>query len=198
MIVVDVETTGLSPEKNSIVSIGAVDFANPENQFYGECQVWDGAEIDDFALKVNGFTEEQVKDLSKKSLNDLVSEFLIWTEKFADKTIAGENPSFDTGFLEDSAKRYDLNWPFGYRIVDLHTLSYSNYLSRELQPQIKKNKSDLSLNKTLVYVGLPEEPNPHNALIGAKMEAEAFSRIICGTNLLKEFEQYKIPVYLKK
>lgn len=198
MIVVDVETTGLSSEKNSIVSIGAVDFVNPENQFYEECRVWDGAEIDDFALKVNGFTEEQVKDMDKKSLKDLISEFLVWTEKFTDKTIAGENPSFDTGFLEDSAKRYDLNWPFGYRIVDLHTLSYSHYLSRLLQPPTKKNKSDLSLNKTLVYVGLPEEPNPHNALTGAKMEAEAFSRIIYGKNLLKEFEKYEMPVYLKK
>ena len=34
MIIVDVETTGIDPEKHSIVSIGAVDFSNPSNEFY--------------------------------------------------------------------------------------------------------------------------------------------------------------------
>ena len=46
MIVVDVETTGVDARKNSIVSIGAVDFENQKNQFYGECKIWEGAEID--------------------------------------------------------------------------------------------------------------------------------------------------------
>ena len=60
MIVVDVETTGLYPNKNSIVSIGAVDFLNPVNTFYQECRIWRGAKISDQALEVNGFTKKQI------------------------------------------------------------------------------------------------------------------------------------------
>ena len=36
MIIIDAEMSGLSPLKNSIVSLGAVDFAHPERKFYGE------------------------------------------------------------------------------------------------------------------------------------------------------------------
>lgn len=44
--------------------------------------------------------------------------------------------------------------------------------------------------------GLPNEPIPHNALTGAKMEAEAFSRFIYGKSFFKEFENYPVPHYL--
>lgn len=198
MIVVDVETTGNNDEKNSIVSVGAVDFCNPTKQFYQECRIWEGAEIEVFALKKNGFTEEQIKDSNKMSLNILISNFLEWSETFSDKTLAGENPTFDSGFLENSFKRYEIKWPFGYRTVDLHALSYSHHISRKLTPPMREYRTDLSLNKTLVYVGLFDEPNPHNALTGAKMEAEAFHRLIYGTKLLEEFEKYEIPEYLRR
>ena len=59
MIIVDVESTGIEPEKHSILSIGALDFDNPENQFYGECRAWDWAHIMDESLVVNGFSREE-------------------------------------------------------------------------------------------------------------------------------------------
>ena len=197
MIVLDVETTGVYPEKNSIVSIGAVDFSKPENQFYEECKVWEGAEITSGALSINGFTEEQVKYTNKNSLEEAVRKFIQWMEKIEDKTLAGENPNFDKNFLENSIKRYGIDYGIGHRIIDLHSLSYAHHLKRGLIPPAKNGRTDLNLNQTLVYVGLPSEPNPHHALTGAKMEAEAFSRLIYGKNLLPEFEKYKIPDYLK-
>jgi len=62
MIVLDVEATGTEPHKHSIVSVGALDIANPTNRFYMECRAWDGAHIMDEALAVNGFSREQVID----------------------------------------------------------------------------------------------------------------------------------------
>ncbi len=81
MIVVDVETTGLDPRKHALLSIGAVDFLNPKKQFYGECRMWEGAEVfmgDEYytcALNINGFTEEQIHDPTKKSVQQLIQEF---------------------------------------------------------------------------------------------------------------------------
>ena len=60
MIVADLETTGLDSRKHSILSIGAMDFENQENTFYGECRIRENSEIDEEALRVNGFTREKI------------------------------------------------------------------------------------------------------------------------------------------
>ena len=198
MIVVDVETTGIYAEKNSIVSIGAVDFSRPENQFYEECRIWDGAEITDEALGVNGFTREEIMDPNKQSLKEVITKFINWTEGIEDKTLAGENPSFDMDFLKNSAEKYGIEWSLGRRSIDLHSVSYSNHLRKNLKIPMKNNRTDLNLDKTLIYVGLLEEQKPHNALVGAKMEAEAFSRLVYEKNLFEEFKKFEIPDYLKR
>ena len=199
MIVVDVETSGLDDQKNSLLSIGAVDFYNPENQFYGECRIREGAEFDPEALKINEFTEEQINDKSKKSVKELVEEFLEWAGKIDKKILAGHNTWFDKGFLMNAINAHELDWPFGYRVLDLHTLFYTHILEKDPK-DIPIEKWDVGFGSDLVhqYVGLFIEPKPHNGLTGAKMEAEAFSRLIHGKNLLKEFEKYKIPEHLKK
>lgn len=196
MIVVDVETTGVDPQKHSIVSIGAVDFSNPQNCFYQECRIWDGAEIMPKALEVNGFSEEEITDPNKKTLQEVINEFLKWTENIEDRTFAGENPSFDRGFLKASAERYGIEWALGYRTIDLHSLCYTHFLKRKLMPPSKDRRTDLNLDKILNYVGMPGEPKPHNALTGAKMVAEALSRLIYGKSLFKEFENFPTPEYL--
>ena len=93
-------------------------------------------------------------------------------------------------------ERYGLRWEFGYRTVDLHSLGFAHYIKRGRIPPIKDRRTAISLDKILGYVGMPEEPKPHNALTGAKMEAEAFSRLIEGKPLLEEFKKYLIPYYL--
>lgn len=193
MIVVDVETTGLDPSKHSIVSIGAIDFNNPSNQFYATCIAWEGADISEYALKINGFTYQQVLMNNEYTLEEAMEEFLDWAHGCEEKTIAGENPKFDLNFLADSAKRSGLKWNLGYRSVDVHTLCYAHQLNRNKKLPKKEGYSNLSLDKTLKYCGLPEEPKPHNALIGAKLEAEAINRLLYGNCLLKEYEQYRIP-----
>lgn len=204
MIVVDVETTGLDPRKNSIVSIGAIEFENPSNEFYQECHIWPGSEISDEALKVNGFTREQVTDTRKPTLIDTIYRFLDWSETCKELTLAGHNVGhFDIEFLEQSLKYAETFssdksirrvWPFGYRTIDTHTLCYASYLMHGMTPPLKNNKSNISLDTALDYVGLPSEPKPHNALTGATVGAEVLSRLICGRALL--FPQYKIPGYL--
>ncbi|MDP3728555.1 MAG: 3'-5' exonuclease [bacterium] len=195
MIVVDVETSGINPEKTSILSIGAIDFANPENQFYAECRIWANAEIEQAALNINGFTREEITN-KEKTQKELIKAFLKWLESCEEHTFAGENPSFDRDFITATARREKEQWTATYRTIDLHTIAYIHMLKRGVL-QLKNKRTGVKLDTILVYIGLPEEPKPHNALTGAKMEAEAFSRLIHGKNLLKEFEKYPIPKHLK-
>lgn len=193
MIVVDMESSGVDPYKHSLLSVGAVDFTNPENLFYGECRMWDGAHADTDALAVNGFSKEQIIDPKKQSEGELVSAFLHWAEACPEKTIAGQNPSLDRDFLRAGAARHHLNWPFAFRVIDLHSIAYFHHIRRGIKPPQKTGHSALNLDSILVYCGLPEEPKPHNGLRGAKYEAEAFARLFYDKGLLPEFSEYKIP-----
>lgn len=198
MIVVDVETTGSNPYKNCIVSIGAVEFENPENTFYRECQIFEGAEIELDAMRVNGFSIDQIKDPNKKTLEQVMNEFINWCSGFYNKTIIAHNAGFDFGFLEQSFKRYNLYWQFGFRSIDIHTACYLNMMTNNIETPLMYGTSGLSLNKVLEYCGMPREPDPHNALNGAKYETEAMHRILNGKSVYPEFSSYKLPSYLLK
>nr|WP_276978672.1 exonuclease domain-containing protein [Ferrimicrobium acidiphilum] len=194
MIVVDVETTGLDPKKNSIVSIGAVDFTNPADQFYGECHIKEGAEIEESALQVNGFTVEQVTKFFLMSHNDLMSAFDKWYGTKVDKTLAGENvPQFDLPMLAAGLKAAGLQTRLGHRAVDMHSAFFVHFMKVGVLPPLKDGRTALGADTILNYVGLFTEPKPHNALTGAKMEAEAFNRLIYGKPLFKEFSNLPVP-----
>ena len=194
MLVLDVEASGLDAAKNSIVSLGALDLANPTNRFYMECRVWDGAHIEPEALAVNGFTKEQVTDPKKPSEADLTHQFKQWAEGLEERTFAGQNVSFDRDFLREAAIRAKhTDWPFAHRTIDTHTLCYMHMIQKGIQPPTKLNRSALNLDAVLNYCGIPEEPSPHNALTGALSHAEVIARLLYGRKLLPEFMQYEIP-----
>lgn len=192
MIVADIEASGLDPHRHSLLSIGAVDFNNPERQFYSECRMWEGATSMPDALAMNGFSEEECRDPSKHSLEELMQNFLHWVEQCNNKTLAGQNVSFDRDFLNDSFSRSHIGWHFSYRTLDLHSMAVMDMIKRGIELPKKNDRIELSLDAILVYVGLPPEPKPHHGLTGAKLEAEAFSRILYGKNLLPEYAQYPI------
>lgn len=196
MLVLDVEASGVEAHKNSIVSLGALELENPKNRFYMECRVWDGAHISEEALAVNGFTREEITDPRKASEADLVHAFIQWSESVQERTLAGQNPSFDRDFLRYGAQRAGhTNWPFAHRTIDTHTLAYMHMVNRGLVPPVDPvhHRSALNLDTVLNYCGIPEEPQPHNALTGALSHAEVISRLLYGRKLLPEFAHYEIP-----
>lgn len=196
MLVVDCEMTGLEPTQHSIVSVGAVDFEHPERQLYEECRMWDGAKVEEEALEVNGFTREQIADPSKQSEGELVHKFIAFAEGMADTTIAGQNVFTDLYFLQAGAKRAGhTQWNFAHRIIDIHSLCWEHMIKAGKTPPIdlEKRHSRLNLDAVLNYCGIPEEPKPHNALTGAKCNAEVISRLLYDKKLLPEFSQFEIP-----
>lgn len=195
MIVVDIETSGLDPTKHGILSIGAVDFNNPDNFFYAEPRLGLNKEIDPIALKINGFVGEDVKNNDKKSLNDVLHEFNVWLTSVRNVTFAGQNPSFDAGFLKQAFEENGFYWPFGHRYMDLHSTAMSTYLSKGFKIPEKSGRYMIDLDGILWSVGLEKRGGIHNGLMDAKLEAEAFSRLIHSNNWSKEFSGF--PICLK-
>lgn len=194
MISVDVETTGTDPNKNSILSIGAISIQNPENQFYDECRAWEGATINDQALEINGFTEAEALDPEKKSEAEVVKAFIAWAEETGDNwMLIAQNVSFDRDFIEAACKRAGIEMPFSKRTLDVHTLTWLHMQHHNVPQPSGNHHSLINLAFAARYCGIPEEPKPHNALTGAYCHAEVFSRIAYNKKLLPEFIEYDIP-----
>ena len=197
MIVLDVESSGLTPEAHSIVSLGALDLDDSTNQFYEECRVWEGAALDDDALRINGFSREEVAgegSTGRQTEEGLIRSFVAWAmDRPVDRTLAAQNPSFDLEFVQAACKRAGIECPFAKRTLDVHTLCWLHMTERGIVPPSKNGHSAINLDFALRYVGIPEEPKPHNALTGALCHAEVISRIAYTRKLLPDFSTYEIP-----
>lgn len=198
MIVIDIETSGVDAYANSILSIGAIDFEEPNRRFYKECRLREGAGYSGESLAVNGFNVEDIKSKTKPHIKDVLTEFASWAIKSRDYTPAGHNVMFDISFIESDLKRYNIGFSLGHRSVDMHAIAYAHMLSRGITPPAKRNRTDLNSDMIFEYSGINKEPRPHNALIGAKMEAESLCRIIYGRWLLEEYKAYTVPNYFIK
>lgn len=185
MISVDVETSGIDPQKCTILSIGAVDMADPDNRFYGECRPFEGAQIEQQALDVNGFDFDEIHK-KEKSESELITEFVAWVKSVDNNkpVMCGQNVSFDRDFIRFSCERNGFRSPFNFRVVDLHSVAWYFITVNGSKPP-----KNLSLNRVLEMTGSGREPEPHNALTGAMCAAECISRLITRKSLFPgEFE----------
>lgn len=198
MIVLDMEMSGLDVRRNSILSIGAVDFKDPARQFYMECRLRKYGKFDAEALSVNGFTEKSIKDRKKASEDEMLKQFCEWMDSANDRTIGGHNVQFDIRFLKHALYRYGIKYKVGSRCIDTYALTYIHMLKSGRNPPMKDNRADITSNVVFRYCGLSREPDPHNALTGAKMMAESISRLVYGRSLIEEFRGFHIPDYLKQ
>jgi DNA polymerase III epsilon subunit-like protein len=131
----------------------------------------------------------------KKSEAELVQEFMEWSQHMSDRTLTGQNVSFDRDILKSACDRANLPWDFAHRTIDTHTLCFMHMIKRGLTPPFdpQHRRSALNLDTILNYCGIPEEPKPHNALTGAMSHTEVTSRLLHDKKLLPEFSQFEIP-----
>lgn len=172
----DVETTGLSPKRNGIVSIAAfmmVDgVIDPEKgRFVAEMNPAD-REIEDSALAVNGYTREQIdsfpdwKFVSKK--------FAEWIASFAtqfplDKvTCAGYRVGYDVGMIKEwfeTSGFYNFDYFITPQLLDVHELVKNNLRLARVLP----NKKLVTVAKAL-GIDLGEKAHTAEADILATIE----------------------------
>jgi DNA polymerase-3 subunit epsilon len=188
MIALDCEMSGLDPVHNCILSIGAVDLEDPSRTFYGECYIPEDKTFDPVALSINGFTEEQINDKNKNSLKELMQKLFDWLQDCKEKTLVGQNISLDRAFLNTAFKESEIDFQFHYRSIDIHSVACGMFLSEARPLNIEEGRIKMSLDKIAEFLGIPEEPRPHNALTGATYNAEIFSRLVYKKGLFKEFE----------
>lgn len=194
MIAVDVEATGLDADRASILSLGAIDLDDPTNQFYEECRIWEGTLVSEEALKVVGLSHEEIRASERQTEAELVQNFIAWAmDRPISVTFVGQNPRFDSAFVEAACRRAGIEFPFPHRTIDTHTLCWFHMLKRGITPPEAHKRSGINLDFILTYAGVPEEPKPHNALTGASCHAEVFSRMAYTRKLLPEFFSYDIP-----
>jgi len=198
VIVIDIETTGFDPEIHGIVSVGAIDMNEPSVYFYEECRIREGEKIDPNALEVNGFTLDDCKDKSKQTTRDLIMKFDEWMSSRSIKMVGGLHvAAFDVPFINRKASQCGIRMRLHRRSIDLHSIAYARMQELGKIVPMTDGWSVMDTDFIHPFCGLPKEPKPHNALNGAKWEAESLYRLMNGKNLLKEFARYPLPDYLR-
>jgi len=197
MIVLDIETSGLSKTKCGIWQIGAIDLENPKNYFLQEARIDQDDLIEEGAVKGHGKNEEYLRNPGQQSQKQLLENFFGWMENRSFKNFLCQNPQFDVGWIEVKAEKYSLHIPFHRRSFDLHTAAQIIYHQKHKKFLIKNDRSDMDLTNILSFVGMQDNRKEHNALEDCKLTAECFSRLLDGKNLFPEYSEFKIPDYLK-
>lgn len=175
VVVIDVETSGLSPGRHSIVEIGAVALADERQQFEVRCRMWPGALWDVNAARVNGQSRAACEDPARPTeaqAVEMLSEWLRYHWPTQRLTVAGMNPRFDLEFLlaaSDRSEADPLERIFSHRTLDMHSLAVA-VTAADLR--------DLHTDGIYQALGLPPEPKPHRALAGALAEREALLRLL--------------------
>lgn len=189
MIVVDIETSGMNFLKCGIWQIGAVDITTNE-EFIQESRIDDEDSIEPAALLIIRKTEEYLRNKKKQSQQQLLESFFSWINKRKVKTFICQNPQFDSAFINIKAKKYNLEIPFHYRAIDLHTLAQTIYYQKNNSFLMEQNHSEMNLSKIMELCGMQDnrimlenekvtkQGKPHNALEDARIEAECFKKLL--------------------
>ncbi|MBU7008314.1 PolC-type DNA polymerase III [Phosphitispora fastidiosa] len=160
-VVFDLETTGLSPNVNEIIEIGAVKLKNGliTDRFARFIRPRNGIPVE--IQRLTGILPEMVADAG--GIDVVLPEFM---EFAGDAVLVAHNAGFDTGFL--SVNLAHLNGGILTNPV-LDTLG----LARALVPKLKKHK----LKNLAAEFGVPLE-NHHRAVDDAEATAAIFLRLL--------------------
>ncbi|WP_041231224.1 3'-5' exonuclease [Deinococcus peraridilitoris] len=160
-VVFDLETTGLSPEKDAIIEIGAMYVRDGEliEAPLFHALVNPEREIPWYASRVHGIRNAHVAGAPK--LAEVLPAFLDFV---GDRAVVAHNIGFDAGFMRMATRRHGLLWTPREEICTVQ-------LSRRAFPRERSHKLDLLASR----FGLSfEEGGRHRSLGDVRVTAQAF------------------------
>ena len=129
----DLETTGLSSQKDEIIEIGAVRMQGGKELERFQTFVNPRRRLEQKIVELTGITDAMLADAP--NIETVLPEFL---EFVGDRVLVAHNADFDTGFIREACRKQGL--PYGFTSVD--TL----ILSQNLLPHLNKFKLDVVSN----------------------------------------------------
>ena len=158
-VAIDLETTGLSPEKNQILEIGAWKVENAQVVSHYETLVQCPHPIDMRIQQLTGITDEMAAAGIPEQ--QAVKEML---EFCGNATILGHNIRFDYSFMKAAALRYG----YTYEADAIDTLK----IAKKVLPDVPKR----NLEYLCEYFGI-ETSESHRALEDARAAMELYKRL---------------------
>ena len=126
----DLETTGLSPEKDTIIEIGAVVLQRGKEISRFQTFVDPKRPLERKIIDLTGITDEMLRDAP--TIDKVLPEFLAFV---GDRPLIAHNAKFDIGFVRAECQRQGIE----YNLTSVDTLP----LSQQLMPQLSKFKLDV-------------------------------------------------------
>lgn len=158
-VVFDLETTGLRPNQDRILEIGALKVEEGEVTGTYETFIDNGVPIPQRITDLTGITEAMVE--GAPGVREAIQGFLDFS---GDHVLLGHNVLFDYSFM----KKNVLNLGGTYERKGLDTLAIARLCLTEL--------SGKSLDKLAAYYGIPQEHH-HRALDDALTTARLYERL---------------------
>lgn len=169
LVAIDLETTGLDPNPYVILGIGAVVFDSTGYNVIDELSLLinPGKAAFDLAspeaLQVNGLTWDKVS-AEGIAPRDATNEFLKFLYPHMPAKYIGQNPNFDIKFMRYFMEQ-ELDFiGFQWAATDIRGL-YDKAVALRKVPRLQK-KSGKNISMSL---GVPPEPDVHDALEGARV-----------------------------
>ena len=172
-VVVDLETTGLDPEKDQIIEIGAIKFIEGKESDQIDELIDPGMPIPEFITRLTGISDSDVE--GKPAIDEVFPKLINF---MAGAAMIGQQVNFDASFLEYHHRKINndfYNWEntlLRFKYIDnlrLDTL----FLSRILMPFLDGYK----LSELAKHLGFDLE-NAHRAFEDAKATGYVFLELI--------------------
>ncbi|MEG0092078.1 MAG: exonuclease domain-containing protein [Oscillospiraceae bacterium] len=138
-IVLDCETTGLSPKTDEIIEIAMAKYIDGELSDEFQCFVRPTVPLPPMITRLTGITQKDLE--TAPYISDIIDDIWLFLAGF---TLVAHNASFDIGFLRTAFAMSEFEGEFEY----LDTL----YLARKAYPDLKNHK----LETLIVELGISE------------------------------------------
>jgi len=125
----DLETTGLSPDEDTIIEIGAVLFSGGKEQKRFQTFVDPKRKLEPEIVQLTGISDDML--IGAPSLEEALPEFLAFV---GDRMVVAHNARFDTSFIREACRKVGVP----YNLTAIDTLM----LARHLMPQLQRHKLD--------------------------------------------------------